>query len=104
MAPSEEEKEFTETAEPSSKVKKKAKKKGAKTAEEPAAAIPVITKEYALSSSLLDAVVTGSFIDVAFAVYTRRRAHGVVDKPRLVFANEAVLRSVSDYFSTCASS
>lgn len=58
------------------------------------------TKEEVLTASLQSAVSEGNFTDRAFYAYTRRRASGVVDSPRLVFANEAVLRSVSDYFAT----
>ena len=88
----------------SSKAKKKMKKRqDRKLAMVPAATIPAITKEDALASSLINSVMTGGFMDTAFTVYMRRGARGAVNSPQLVYANGAVLRSVSGYFSTRAS-
>ncbi|KAH9832286.1 uncharacterized protein C8Q71DRAFT_269925 [Rhodofomes roseus] len=81
------------------------KKKGKKgmTTQPMATPVPIprtATREEVVSSSLQSAVTGGDFTNKVFYAYTRRTASGVVDRPHLIFANEAILRSVSDYFVT----
>lgn len=80
------------------------KKKGSQILTIPAQAVPAVpeaaTTQDVVLASLQTAVTGGAFMDRVFSAYTRRRASGVVDMPRYVFANEAVLRSVSNYFVT----
>jgi hypothetical protein len=46
----------------------------------------------------------GSFLDTKFYAFSRKRSTGIVDEPRPVYANSALLRASSKYFDGCKQS
>lgn len=40
----------------------------------------------------------GAFIDTKFYAFSRKRGSGIVDRPKAVYANSAILRAASKYF------
>ena len=52
-------------------------------------------------STLKLSLTTGAFIDTKLYAYSRRRRDGVVDQPKPLYANSAMLKLSSKYFKGC---
>ncbi len=62
-------------------------------------AFPVsLEREKFLEAAYKASLTGGVFFDTKFYVFSRRRNSGVVDTPRAVYANSAILRRSSQYF------
>ena len=53
-----------------------------------------------LLDALNDSIISGTFVDTKFYVFSRRGASGRVGSPRALYCNSRVLDTVP-YFSTC---
>ncbi|KZT65971.1 hypothetical protein DAEQUDRAFT_768457 [Daedalea quercina L-15889] len=89
---------------PSAKKNKKAAKKAKKGGSVSMVSIPTpiprnSTKEEVFLTVLRSGIAEGNLLDTKLYTYTRRTPVGV-DMPRPVYANEAALTNVSDYFVT----
>ncbi len=93
------------------KNKAKAKEKGKKggfsrpssTAKTFSAAplLPNADNKLVTQAAVRQSLTGGTFIDTKFYAFSRKRSSGVVDTPRAVFANSAILRATSKYFDGC---
>ena len=58
-------------------------------------------KATAVQSAVKLSLTNGAFIDTKLWAYSRRRPDGVVDRPRPLYANTAILKASSRIFEAC---
>ena len=60
-------------------------------------------RKHITQAAVKQSLLGGEFIDTKFYAFSRRSVAGVVDTPKPVFANSAVLKVSSKYFEGCES-
>ena len=58
-------------------------------------------KKTVMQSAVKFSLTAGVFIDTKFYAYSRKHQDGVVDQPRPLYANSAILKASSRYFEGC---
>jgi hypothetical protein len=66
--------------------------------------IASMTQTQLMQVALKRSLAQGSFVDTKFYAFSRRRTTGVVDEPRPIYANSAILKARSPYFAGRGSS
>ena len=60
-----------------------------------------LNPEQRFRAILNNSLSNGAFYDTKFYVFSRRNPSGRVDRPLSIFANSAILRAQSPYFTHC---
>ena len=62
---------------------------------------PATDKKLITQAAVKHSITGGVFVDTKLYAFSRKKSSGVVDTPKAVYANSAILRAASKYFDGC---